>query len=424
MKVKDFENTLEFALDLDQADALKACRDQFYIPRHKGNPAIYFTGNSLGLQPKSVQTYITEELEAWRDLGVEGHFEGKRPWLHYHKNFKRPLSKLVGAKSSEVVSMNNLTTNIHVLMASFYHPTKDRFKILMEKGAFPSDQYAIETQISLKGFEPKDAIVEISPSSGHSISLDDIRASINEHDSSIALVFFSGVQYYTGQWFDIRSISELAHSVGAYAGFDLAHAIGNVPLSLHDHDADFASWCSYKYLNSGPGNVSGIFVHEKHGNLQLPRFGGWWGHEEKSRFLMEKGFKPMVGADGWQLSNVNVISSAAHLASLEIFDEVGMKRLREKSLLLTGYLEYIVHKVGYDRVSIITPDEPNDRGCQLSIVINSNLGNKIYDYLTYNGVVVDWREPDVIRVAPVPLYNSFEDVYRFGDNLTKALGNV
>jgi kynureninase len=420
-----FQNTIDFALEMDQEDPLKHFRDQFYIPKQEGKPLVYFTGNSLGLQPKSVESYIKEELLAWENLGVEGHIKAKRPWLYYHKNFKGPLSQILGAKPEEVVSMSNLTANLHHLMGTFYRPTGDRYKIVMETGAFPSDQYVVETQVKSKGYSPEDAIVEVSPSSGNCLRLEDISKTLDDQKDSIALVFFSGVQYYTGQRFNIKAITQMAHSVGAYAGFDLAHAAGNVPLSLHEDNVDFASWCSYKYLNSGPGNVSGVFIHERHGHKpDLPRFGGWWGHDEETRFLMEKGFNPMPGADGWQLSNVNVLASAAHLASLKVFEEAGMESLWEKSMNLTGYFEYLIHAIGKDKVSIITPEDPEERGCQLSLVIKDHKGKEIFDILSSQGIVVDWREPDVIRAAPVPLYNSFEDVFTFCTHLRNALENV
>jgi len=291
----------------------------------------------------------------------------------------------------------------------------------MEAGAFPSDQYMVETQVRHNGFDPEKAIIEVQSNSEKYISLDYISNAIKSHGDEIALVFFSGVQYYSGQFFNIAEITRMAHEVGAYAGFDLAHAAGNLPLNLHDDQADFATWCSYKYLNSGPGNVSGIFVHENHGKGDIPRLGGWWGHDESSRFQMKKGFKPMPGADGWQLSNVNVLSSAAHLASLEIFDQAGMGALRAKSTKLTGFLEFIINKIGKERISIITHSNPEERGCQLSLIIKDGAGKKMYDYLTEQGIIVDWREPNVIRAAPVPLYNSFQDIYIFGQRLKEAL---
>jgi kynureninase len=418
-----FENTLQFAIQLDQQDPLRKYRDRFHIPKHNGKDCIYFTGNSLGLQPKSTRKFIEEELSDWENLGVEGHFHAKkRPWFHYHKFSKEALAEIVGAKPEEVVSMNNLTSNLHLMMVSFYQPTKTKFKIVMEAGAFPSDQYAVESQLRFHGFDPEIALIEITPRQGeYTLRTEDITQIIEKEGDSIALILFGGVQYYTGQFFDLKRITETGHKVGAKVGFDLAHAIGNVPLNLHDSGADFAVWCSYKYLNSGPGGVSGIFVHERHAkDKDLPRFAGWWGHDEQERFKMQKGFKPMEGADGWQLSNVNVLSSAAHLASLEIFAEVGMKALRKKSKLLTGFLEYLLNSLKTDSVLIITPSNPIDRGCQLAIVENKN-GKKIFDALTKAGVVADWREPEVIRVAPVPLYNSFEDVYNFYSIFKMAL---
>lgn len=413
---------MEFAKKMDLEDPLKDFRDQFHIPLHKGEPSIYFTGNSLGLQPKTLRDYIDQELEDWKNLGVEGHFNGRRPWLHYHKNFKKPLSDILGAKPEEVVSMNNLTSNLHLMMASFYQPTRERFKILMEAGAFPSDQYAVETQVRMRGFEPEEAIIEVSASDGHILSLDDISKAIKNSGDTIALVFFSGVQYYSGQFFNIGAITHLAHEAGAYAGFDLAHAAGNVPLNLHHDGVDFAAWCSYKYLNSGPGNVSGVFVHERHGNNKnIPRYGGWWGQDEDTRFLMKKGFQPMPGADGWQLSNVNILSSAAHLASLALFEKAGMDRLRQKSLKLTSYLEFIINSFGEDMITIITPSNPEERGCQLSLIIKNGKGKQVFDMITSDGVYVDWREPDVIRAAPVPMYNTFTDIFLFGEYLKKAL---
>ncbi|MDX1627355.1 MAG: kynureninase [Fulvivirga sp.] len=420
-----FENSLEFAKEMDQKDPLSVFADRFYFPTINNRRAIYFTGNSLGLQPQSTKKFIVEELADWAQMGVEGHFHAnKRPWFHYHKFSKESLAKIVGAKPFEVVSMNTLTTNLHLLMVSFYRPDKKRYKIMIEKGAFPSDQYAVESQIKYHGFDYEKSLVEVAPRPGeHTLRTADIEQEIKKHGDSLALVLFSGVQYYTGQLFDIQSITNAAHEVGAYAGFDLAHAAGNVKLHLHDHDVDFATWCSYKYLNSGPGGVSGIFVHEKHGHdRSLPRFAGWWGHNEQERFKMEKNFDPMPGADGWQLSNVNVLSSAAHLAALKIFNEAGMDALTEKSKLLTGYLYYLLQSLNQDtpRLEIITPENPEERGCQLSLLIKNN-GKQIFDQLIEESIVADWREPDAIRVAPVPLYNSFEDVYTFYKILKKSL---
>jgi len=414
---------LEFAQKLDVADPLKNFRDKFYFPQHNHKDVLYFTGNSLGLQPKSVGDYIIEELNSWRDYGVEGHFRGKRPWYHYHKFSKKSLANILGANESEVVAMNSLTTNLHLLMVTFYKPDSDRFKIIMESGAFPSDKYMVETQVRYHGFDPDKAIVEVKPrTSQYCLQDEDIQDVISQHADNLALVLFSGVQFYTGQLFDIPNITRAAHEAGAFAAFDLAHAAGNVLLNLHDDDVDFASWCSYKYLNSGPGNTSGIFIHDKHGqNVNLPRFGGWWGHNEEKRFQMETGFLPMKGADGWQTSNVNVLSTSAHLASLELFDSAQMTSLRDKSIKLTGFLEFVLTDTCNDHISIITPRSPEQRGCQLSMVIHQN-GKNVFENLSKDGVVADWREPDVIRVAPVPLYNSFQDVYNFGISLQKSLG--
>lgn len=418
------KNTLAYAQQSDNEDPLKAFRNRFHIPKLNGKEVIYFTGNSLGLQPKNTKTYIEEELDGWATLGVDGHFHSqKRPWFYYHKFSKEALAKIVGALPSEVVSMNSLTTNLHLMMVSFYRPNSSRYKILIEAGAFPSDQYAVESQIKFHNLPYHEALVEIAPRDGeHTLRTEDIVKKIEEHKDSLALVMLSGVQYYTGQFFDIKKITDAGHQAGALVGFDLAHAVGNVPLELHEHQVDFAAWCSYKYLNSGPGGVSGIFVHEKHGNNPgIPRFAGWWGHNEEERFRMEKGFKPMEGADGWQVSNVNVLSSAAHLASLEIYNEAGMDALREKSLKLTEYLESLLKELENESLlEIITPSDPDSRGCQLSLLVNSN-GKAIFEHLTRSGVVADWREPNVIRVAPVPLYNTFEDVFNFYDILKKVI---
>lgn len=421
----NFENSLPFAQKLDTEDPLRSYRDQFYIPQVNGKDCFYFTGNSLGLQPKSARSFVEQEMKDWEMFAVEGHFkDSKRPWMYYHKFLKDSLAKLVGAKPIEVVSMNQLTVNLHLLMVSFYRPTMSRFKIIAEAGAFPSDQYMFETQIKHHGLNPDDTLIELKPRAGeHNLRTEDIFSAIEEAGDELALVFISGVQYYTGQFFDIKSITEAGHKAGAYVGWDLAHAMGNLPLELHDWDVDFATWCSYKYLNSGPGNVSGIFVHERFANdKDLPRFAGWWGQNEGSRFQMTKGFDPMPGADGWQLSNVNVISSAAHLASLEIFDAVGLEALREKSLKLTGYMEFLVNQLsGEDKIfEIITPSNPEERGCQLSIFCHKN-GKQLFDALNKEGVISDWREPNVIRVAPVPLYNTFEDVYHFTRILREGL---
>ena len=416
----EYRESLDFAKQMDQEDPLRAYRARFYFPQHHGKDVLYFCGNSLGLQPKGVEELLLEELEHWRQHAVEGHFRGERPWMHYHKFFLPQTARLVGAREEEVVVMNTLTTNLHLLMVSFYRPTAQRFKIIMEAGAFPSDQYAVETQVRWHGFDPAKAIVEVAPRPGEqTLRTEDILETIRHHGGQTALVMFGGVNYYTGQFFELESITKAAHEVGAYAGFDLAHAAGNLPLRLHDWNVDFACWCSYKYLNSGPGGPSGIFVHERHGNQpDLPRFGGWWGHDEERRFLMEKGFHPMRGAAGWQLSNAQIMAMAPHLVSLNLFDEVGMQPLREKSLKLTGYLEFLLRKSNeqQQRFRILTPADPSQRGCQLSIAAGKE-GKKLFDHLTKHGVVADWREPEVIRVAPVPLYNNFEDVWQLASLL-------
>ena len=413
-----FENTLAFAQEMDQKDPLKSYKDQYFMPISASTQkeAIYFTGNSLGLQPKGAKAALEVELEDWAKLGVEGHFDGRNPWFHYHKFFTEKAAKLVGAKPTEVVMMNNLTVNLHLLMVSFYRPSKSRFKILIEKGAFPSDQYAVASQARLHGYDPNEAVVELCPREGeHSLRQEDIIATINEHGDQLALVMMPGVQYYTGQVFDIPTITAAGHSVGAFVGWDLAHAAGNISLALHDSGADFATWCTYKYLNSGPGSVSGVFVHEKHsGKSDIPRFEGWWGYDEEKRFQMEKGFVPMEGAGAWQLSNAPVFNMAIHKVALDLFDEAGMPALRAKSDLLTAYLSDLLMRQldesGQPAFEIITPTDPKHRGAQLSI-LSLKYGKELFDYLTENGVITDWRNPNVIRVAPVPMYNSFEDVY-------------
>jgi kynureninase len=408
---------LNYALDLDHKDALAHFRHQYFLPPGKSRETqLYFTGNSLGLQPKKVGEYLQQELEDWKNLGVEGHFYGKNPWFSYHHFLQVIPAEIVGAKPKEVVVMNNLTVNLHLLLVSFYRPSEKRYKILMEGGAFPSDMYAIESQVKFHGYDYHDAVVEMTPREGEfHLRTEDIITKIEELGDELALVFFSGVQYYTGQAFNIKELTKAAHQVGAMAGFDLAHAAGNVALSLHDWDVDFAAWCSYKYLNSGPGGVSGVFVHEKHGNnAELNRFAGWWGHKESERFLMKKGFIPEEGAAGWQLSNAPVLSMAAHRASLDLFKEAGMDALVKKGKMLNAYLQFIFEMAAKENdaldFTIITPEE---RGCQLSILVEKN-GRKLFDYLTANDVIADWREPNVIRLAPVPMYNSFKDIYDLG----------
>jgi len=415
-----FENTLDFAQQLDKADALKDFRDYFYIPLHDGKETVYFTGNSLGLQPKTTSQYIQQELDDWAQLGVEGHFKAGNPWMPYHELFSTQLSAIVGCLPTEVVAMNQLTVNLHLLLVSFYRPDAKRFKIICEAKAFPSDQYALESQARYHGFDPAEAVIEVAPRPGeHTLHTEDILAAIREHGESVAVVLFGGVNYYTGQLFNIPAITAAAHEVGAYAGFDLAHAAGNVELKLHDWNVDFACWCSYKYLNSGPGGVAGVYIHEKHvTNTELPRFAGWWGYKKETRFRMEKGFDPIPTAEGWQLSNAPVLSMAAHKASLDIFEEAGMEKLHTKRKLLAAYLHFVLAEInetqGHKAMEVITPVNEEERGCQVSILMLEK-GRETFEALTSQGVIADWREPNVIRVAPVPLYNSFEDIWRFGD---------
>jgi len=420
----NFENSLNFARKLDKADPLKSFRKKFHLPRIGGKHTFYFTGNSLGLQPKSAKSFLNQELSDWAVLGVEGHFHAKHPWLYYHKFSKKALAGLVGAKPIEVVAMNQLTVNLHLMMTSFYRPTSSRYKIITEAGAFPSDQYAFESQLKLHNINPQEGLIELKPRPGeHTLRTEDILKVIDEHRDQVALVIFGAVQYYSGQFFDIKAITEAGHRAGANVGFDLAHAIGNVPLSLHKHHVDFAVWCSYKYLNSGPGGIAGAFVHEKHANNpDLKRLAGWWGHHEKDRFKMQKGFIPMPGADGWQVSNFPVISGAVHLASLQIFKAAGMKNIRKKSVLLTGYLEFLLQSIENHKKHfvILTNASPQERGCQLSILMKQD-GKKIFNKLMKAGVIADWREPDVIRVAPVPLYNTFEEVFQFVEIFKRSL---
>lgn len=413
----NFENSLSFAQELDKQDGLAYLREEFHLLKKGGKPAIYLCGNSLGLQPKRISSAIEQELKDWAELGVDGHFDGKNPWMYYHHFLTEKAAKVVGALPSEVVVMNNLTANLHLMMVSFYRPTAQRYKIMMEATAFPSDQYAMETQARFHGYHPEDAIIELKPREGeYTLRTEDILAEIEKHKDSLAIVMMGGVNYYTGQAFDMKAIAAAAHAVGARAGFDLAHAAGNLHLQLHDWNIDFAVWCTYKYLNSGPGGTSGVFVHERHGkNPDLIRFAGWWGHDEKERFLMKKGFKPMEGAAGWQLSNAQIIPMAMHKASLELFEEAGMDNLRKKSEKLTGYLEFILKDFS-SHLSIITPSDPKQRGCQLSIIVKED-GKKLFEYLESQNIIPDWREPDVIRMSAVPMYNSFEDVFRIGEAL-------
>ncbi len=422
-----YQDTPEFADSLDAQDELKAFRAEFLIPQHEGRDAIYLCGNSLGLQPKSAVKYIASQLTSWKELAVEGWFHGDDPWLQFHHQLKQPLSNLGGAKIEEITVMNSLTVNLHLLLVSFYKPTTKKYKILMEGGAFPSDQYAIESQVNFHGFDPKNAVIELFPREGElTLRTEDIISAIEQNADELALVLFSGVNYYTGQFFDIEAITEAAHEANVYAGFDLAHAAGNVPLELHNWKVDFACWCSYKYMNSGPGGISGIFVHEKHfDNKELKRFAGWWGYRPDKRFLMAPGFDPAKGAEGWQVSTSPILLMAVHKAALDIFQKAGgLGKLRAKSLFLTGYLEYLIKEInrkqGEELFTIITPSDLNARGCQLSIVCKRD-GKAIFNYLAQHGVIGDWREPDVIRLSPVPLYNSFKDVYEAAKHLAGAI---
>ena len=420
------QNSLEFALQFDRSDELSDYRQRFHIPTINGKDALYFTGNSLGLQPKSVKSHLIQELDDWAEFGVEGHFEAKNPWVSYHKILSKPFARLVGARPDEVVAMNGLSVNLHLMMVSFYQPKGKRTKIICEAKAFPSDQYMLESQVKFHGLNVEDTIVEVSHREGeHCIREEDILSCIEEVGDELALVFWGGVNYYTGQVFDMPKITEVAKEVGALVGFDLAHGVGNVSLNLHDWGVDFACWCSYKYLNSGPGSVAGVFVHNKHeNNKDLPRFAGWWGHDEDRRFLMEKYFVPMKGAQGWQLSNAAVFSMAPCKASMDIFDEVGMPKLIEKSRKLTNFMEFVFNDISerYNNCNfeIITPKEERYRGCQLSVLMHGQ-GKEMFDYITKKGVIADWREPNVIRLAPVPLYNSFEDIFKLGQIIENAL---
>ncbi|WP_316825283.1 kynureninase [Pedobacter miscanthi] len=426
----NFENTLSFAKAHDEADQLQQFRSQFLFPNHNGKDFIYLCGNSLGLQPKVANEVLRKQLDNWANYAVEGWFDGNEPWMFYHKALKKLMAPIVGALPAEVCPMNTLTVNLHLLMVSFYQPKGKRFKIIMEGGAFPSDQYAIESQVRFHGFDPKEAIIEVFPRAGEEIlQTEDIIAQIKENADEIALVLFGGINYHTGQWYDMETITKAGHEIGAIVGWDLAHAAGNVPLKLHDWDVDFACWCSYKYQNSGPGGISGIFVHEKHfNNNSLNRFAGWWGYQEDKRFKMEKGFIPEAGADGWQVSCTQVMPMALYHASLKIFEQAGfIEPLRAKSINLTQYLEFIINEVnialGLEQYQIITPKKPENRGAQLSIIAKRN-GKQIFDGLMANHVLGDWREPDVIRLSAVPLYNSFEDIYLAGQALLKVSKDI
>ena len=418
-----FQSGEDFARKMDAADPLAHFRDRFCIPRTKGGEeSLYLCGHSLGLQPKTAASYIEEELQAWAELGVEGHFHAKHPWMSYHRLLTQQTAELVGAKPSEVVVMNSLTVNLHLMMASFYRPTKQRHKVVIERGAFPSDQYAVKSQIWFHGYDPGSSLIELTAREGEACIRDeDIQELIEREGESVAVILLGGVNYATGQVFDMAGITQTGHRKGCVVAFDLAHAAGNIPLRLHEWGPDFAVWCSYKYLNGGPGCVGGCFVHERHAQAwNLPRFAGWWGHDEKTRFVMGPEFHPMVGAEGWQLSNPPILALAPLRSSMDIFSEAGMDRLRAKSVQLTGYLEFLLQQKASPRLSVITPREPERRGAQLSIRL-PNEGRKLCDRLAAQGVIGDWREPDTFRVAAIPLYNSFHDVYRFAQRFFPAL---
>lgn len=421
--VMTYQNSLDYAKQLDREDPLSYLRKEFHIPKDKhGKEWLYFTGNSLGLQPKITEKYIRQELEDWANLGVEGHFEAKNPWLSYHELLTDTMAKIVGAKPIEVVVMNTLTTNLHLLMVSFYQPTKTKYKIIIESDAFPSDRYAVQSQLSFHGFDPEEALLEWKPKEGKELlELEDLEYLLDTHGDEVALLLIGGVNYYTGQFLDLKKITELGHAKDCMVGIDLAHGAGNIQPNLHDNGVDFAAWCTYKYLNSGPGSLSGLFVHEKHANRKdLPRFAGWWNHNKETRFNMRQPFDVMEGAEGWQLSNPPILSMAAIKASLDIFEKVGMTALLKKSKRLTGFFEYLIHQIASDTIKIITPSNPNQRGCQLSLQVK-NADKNLHHKLTEHHIITDWREPDVIRCAPVPMYTSFEDVYHMVKTLESLL---
>ena len=424
-----FENSLEFAHYLDKKDTLRHFRDRFIIPSFHHAPSIYFLGNSLGLQPRHTVAYLEEILEAWGNYGVEAFFKGRDRWLDYHDQLIEPLSKIVGALPHEVVVMNQLTVNLHLMLVSFYQPQGIRTKILCEAKAFPSDQYVLETHVRHRGLDPDTTIIEVPPRPGeYLIREEDIFAAIEQNKEQLALVFWGGVNYYTGQAFSIDRITEAAQQAGAKAGFDLAHAAGNIELDLHNWNVDFACWCSYKYLNSGPGAIAGAYIHERyHQDQSLNRFAGWWGYKKESRFLMQKGFHPVPAAEGWQLSTPSPLLYASHKAALEIFDEAGMQLLTEKAQLLSDFLVFLMKdlngRLPKSYFTILTPEQAGKKGCQISILV-SEQGKFIFDELTNNGVFADWREPDVIRVAPVPLYNTFDEVWRFVQHLERAIKKI
>jgi len=414
---------IAYAKQLDKEDTVSHYREQFHIPKDKdGNNWLYFTGNSLGLQPKATQKYIQQELEDWANFGVEGHFEAKNPWMPYHEFLTESMAKIVGAKPIEVVIMNTLTTNLHLLMVSFYQPTKTKYKIVIESDAFPSDRYAVQTQLDFHGFDANEGLIEWKPRPGEELlNIEDLETILEEQGDEIALLLIGGVNYYTGQYLDLKKIAQLGHAKNCMVGIDLAHGVGNIKPDLHNSGVDFAAWCTYKYLNSGPGSLGGLFVHEKHAhNKKLKRFAGWWSHNKATRFNMRQPLDVIPGAEGWQLSNPPILSMAAIKASLDMFNEVGMDALREKSERLTGYFEFLINELNNNKIKIITPSNPKERGCQLSIQVK-DADKNLHKKLTEAHIITDWREPDVIRCAPVPLYNTFEDVYRMVDKLKAIL---
>ncbi len=419
----EFINARQFAIDMDRQDPLQLYRSKFHFPtQDNGEPYLYFCGNSLGLQPITVQHSINQELEDWRKYGVEGHIHARNPWLPYHEFLTDSMAKIVGGKAHEVVVMNTLSVNLHLMMVSFYRPTKTRYKILIEHDAFPSDKYAVASQVKFHGFDPSIAIIELKAREGeYTIRKEDIEMAIHTSGHEIALVMIGNTNYYTGQLFDMKAITDIAHMHGCMVGFDCAHGAGNVPLNLHESGADFAVWCSYKYLNSGPGSVGGCFVHERHASDRaIPRFEGWWGHNKATRFGMRDAFDPIYGAEAWQLSNPPILSLAAIKASLDIFESAGMANLITKSKSLTAYLEFLIHAMDNENIHIITPADPDQRGAQLSIRV-AKADKSVYDKLISQGVIADWREPDVIRVAPTALYNSYVDVFDFVEILQSIL---
>ncbi len=417
------QHSLSYAREQDRKDPLNSYRHQFLLPTDtQGKPLIYLCGNSLGLQPKKAKEYIQEELDDWAKYGVEGHTDARHPWLPYHEFLTEKMAAIVGAKPLEVVIMNSLTTNLHLMMVSFYQPTPSKHKIIIEKDAFPSDKYAVESQLRFHGFNPTESLILWEPPRGEELcEIEDLEKIMQQHGNEVALLLIGNTNYYSGQLYPIKEITELGHKYGAMVGFDLAHGVGNIQPNLHNNAPDFAVWCTYKYLNSGPGSLGGCFVHEKHANNPtLKRFAGWWGHNKQTRFNMRHNFDVLPGAEGWQLSNPAILSMAAIRASLDIFDEAGFDNIRKKSKKLTGYLEYLLNQINTPNINIITPTNPEERGCQLSIQVK-NADKSLHTKLTQAGIISDWREPDVIRVAPAPLYNSFEDVFIFVERLKNIL---